>query len=796
MCGICFGIRTSASYASSGASPTDEGLATSPASAASPSSSSTHEHDPDFGLTFPDGSKPDLGSYLDANECWRTLIDAVRPRGPDASNSLIRHVQVRPKQPHWEMRFHASILHMRGKQVTVQPFTAPNGDVFLWNGEIFDGVEVAPTENDGAALFALLLREGPSNFFAAIRNVEGPYAFIYYQALNHRVYFARDPLGRRSLLMHRPTPVSPSLFLTSNAPSVNHPLNDWEEVPCDSIFAYHLLDLKGKNWGVDGRRGLSAYPRYPKSMGLSQDILIYPFDRLLSTLPLPANLLPLDRSATPPAPIITAQLHLTIQALHRELESSLRKRILTVPAVPPPPQARIAILFSGGLDCTTLALMVDRILPGAERIDLINVAFENPRVVEGKARDAAAKAKGGKKKAPKAKKGKGKQREENGMEVDGVEAAAEGDDVAMEDGEGEGEGAGDEAATADNTDAEPETEFEGFSKEASPVAEAPPLLPAEPAWPDAATQPSSPTGLSATPSVDPSVYEVPDRLTGKKSWQELRSLRPARTWNFVEVNVPYQEMLEHRPKVIDLMRPQRTVMDLSIAIAFYFAARGQGQLAPVPPPSAPSTASPSAPTAPAPYHSQARVLLSGLGADELLGGYARHRRAFFAPPTPAPAPVKAPPTASYSFVHGTTPVAPPLPVEGNSNPRAPNGKDALPPTGGNWSALLAELQMDLDRLPVRNLGRDDRIISYWGKEVRYPFLAGHVIDFIARTPVWMKMDFRFEEGVGDKMLLRLLAKRLGLEVASAEKKRAIHFGARTAKMELGSGRDKGEMMLE
>lgn len=71
----------SASYASSGASPTDEPLPTSPASAASPSSSSTHEHDPDFGLTFPDGSKPDLGSYLDANECWRTLIDAVRPRG-------------------------------------------------------------------------------------------------------------------------------------------------------------------------------------------------------------------------------------------------------------------------------------------------------------------------------------------------------------------------------------------------------------------------------------------------------------------------------------------------------------------------------------------------------------------------------------------------------------------------------------------------------------------------------------------------------------------------------------------
>jgi hypothetical protein len=217
--------------------------------------------------------------------------------------------------------------------------------------------------------------------------------------------------------------------------------------------------------------------------------------------------------------------------------------------------------------------MVDRILPGAERIDLINVAFENPRVVEGKARDAAAKAKGGKKKAPKGKKGKGKEREENGMEVDEAQTATEGEDVAME--EGGAESAGDEATTADNTDAEPETEFEGFSKEASPIVEAPPPPPAEPAWPDAATRPSSPAGSSpSSAAVDPSVYEVPDRLTGKKSWQELRKLRPARTWNFVgeycsvlspselraefqllpEVNVPYQEMLEHRPKVIDLMR--------------------------------------------------------------------------------------------------------------------------------------------------------------------------------------------------------------------------------------------------
>lgn len=200
----------------------------------------------------------------------------------------------------------------------------------------------------------------------------------------------------------------------------------------------------------------------------------------------------------------------------------------------------------------------------------------------------------------------------------------------------------------------------------------------------------------------------------------------------------------------------------SISIAFYFAARGLGQLAPT-----------DVTSAPEPYRSTARVLLSGLGADELLGGYARHRRAYHSPP-------------------GTIPGQPrPAPAATNSGERGALGGGG----GGNWSAVLAELQMDLDRLPTRNLGRDDRIIAHHGKEARYPFLAGPVVDFLTRLPVWLKMDFRFAEGVGDKMLLRLVARSLGLERGAELKKRAIHFGARTAKMEMGSGKDKGETVL-
>lgn len=124
-----------------------------------------------------------------------------------------------------------------------------------------------------------------------------------------------------------------------------------------------------------------------------------------------------------------------------------------------------------------------------------------------------------------------------------------------------------------------------------------------------------------------------------------------------------------------------------------------------------------------------------------------------------------------------------------ATPRLPS------PSSQNWSALVKELQLDIDRLPTRNLGRDDRVISSHGKEARYPYLAAHVVDFLAHVPVWLKADYRFPEGVGEKMLLRLVAKRLGLVGAASLPKKAIHFGVNTAKMELAAGRSKGTDLL-
>jgi asparagine synthetase B (glutamine-hydrolysing) len=103
------------------------------------------------------------------------------------------------------------------------------------------------------------------------------------------------------------------------------------------------------------------------------------------------------------------------------------------------------------------------------------------------------------------------------------------------------------------------------------------------------------------------------------------------------------------------------------------------------------------------------------------------------------------------------------------------------------------LDHDLTRLPYRNLGRDDRIIANFGREVRYPFLDESVISFLSS----LRADQKVSPGVdstsqeagdvlpGDKRLLRRVAKILGLERAAKEKKRAIQFGSRSARMEEG-----------
>ncbi|KAF9416127.1 hypothetical protein BGZ94_010303 [Podila epigama] len=592
---------------------------------------------------------------------WATLQELNSRRGPNAQHSHITdisHGTVVDNPTTSTLTFYGAVLHLRGDTVCRQPHVAPSGNVLLWNGEIFDGIAVDHHENDGQVLMAKLEsisevapEEHSSMFLDLMSKIEGPYAFVYFHARTKKIYFGRDCLGRRSLLWHRPSAKdtnnlgSPFILTSVGYSSFKTDLLPLDEVPADGIYCLASDPLS---------RSLTHYPWVSESVAsqLSTEHRLFmrlPFGKVNTTLPSEEQLPPpfekdlkFDQAHPELIPPMTDDMKRAVESLRKVLGDSVQRRVQDIPRTGDVHDARVGILFSGGLDCLCLAALADKFLPEGEAIDLLNVGFENPRSEKAKAAEEALALKRLKK----------LQLSSNGQE---------------------GETSTTTAAT---------------------------------------------TTASRSNSDSSKKYNVPDRITGLESLKELRILSPNRHWNFVQVNVPFEEATAQRSEILERIAPLDTVMDLSIAMAFWFASRGVGEIR-------------LDDGSTIPYTSQAKVLLSGLGADEQLGGYSRHKDQF---------------------------------------------------TENGWEGLIQELQLDLDRISTRNLGRDDRIISDHGKEARYPFLGAHVVDLLSSLRVDLKCDLRYPRGVGEKILLRHLARDLGFTRASSHWKRAVQFGARTAKM--------------
>ena len=531
----------------------------------------------------------------------------LKARGPDFLQTIhtaVESCNTSPglqQAPKLYLTFSASVLALRGDAVQKQPVVDPeSGSILCWNGEAwkFDGHPI--DENDTHFLFRKLLTaastiDSSRCITEVLTRVTGPFAFAFYDASASTVYYGRDRLGRRSLILEQPDINSLTLCSTSCGTGAQT-----AEVSTASL---HALTIQGIEWSH------KTIPWRDESPTINQSV------RLRTYL----------SAFVPSAPFTS----ITRSAGYQRAGSFPQHSSS---------QAKVAVLFSGGLDCTLLAGIIHDLLPAQEPVDLLNVAFENPRTL---------------------------QQAQNG---------------------------------------------------------------------------------------DVSAYEIcPDRVTGRKSFAELSETCPSRDWRFVAIDIPYSEVLDHRSPIVSLMKPHNTEMDLSIGMALYFAARGQGHLSDRLDTQLGAVS----------YTTTARVLISGLGADELFAGYSRHAAAF---------------------------------------------------TRHSYTGLVDELRLDFERIGHRNLGRDDRVMSHWGKEVRYPYLDEDFVDFALSLPVWDKCGFRPDRPVPKhyettieasrkedldpaKMLLRLAAWKLGMRSAASERKRAIQFGAKTAKMEAGAGRKKGTDVL-
>ncbi|KAI4687975.1 uncharacterized protein J4E84_004903 [Alternaria hordeiaustralica] len=544
----------------------------------------------------------------------------LRNRGPDSTGQHQTIIESSAKDVSTRLHatFLSTVLALRGNDIVEQPLRDDTtGSVFCWNGEAWSVAGHAVDGNDSKLVFAKLLDACTGTREASMRRViellsvvRGPYALVFYDASHKRIYYGRDCLGRRSLLQQS----TPDGTLVLSSVCDNASGESWAEVEADGIYVVDVELADPTSNSFPGTR----VPHCRSDQEEDSDLSF--------TLPFPVMNQTIDSNSA-------SQDAGAVEQLRASLERSLQLRVQHIrEAVTDEPktgvlgETRVAVLFSGGLDCTILARMCHDLLPLSEPVDLLNVAFENPRI---------------------------------------------------------------------HSNLEP----------------------------------------NASP------YELcPDRITGRSSLAELVEICPGREWRFVEVNIPYTETQAHRSTVMALMHPHNTEMDLSISYALYFASRGVGLSQVVGKAKA------------EPYSTTAHVLLSGLGADELFGGYQRHATAF---------------------------------------------------ARRRYPGLIEELELDFSRLGKRNLGRDDRVISNSSREVRFPYLDEDFIALALRLPVTSKCDFGLEQVTDSedpaqllepgKRALRLLAWQLGMKRVAAEKKRAIQFGARTAKME--TGKTKGTHVL-
>ncbi|KAI9334277.1 asparagine synthase-domain-containing protein [Obelidium mucronatum] len=655
---------------------------------------------------------------FDACSVWSHLSMMVARRGPDVQKTVNWTLEDGKNGPVHASLF-SSVLHLRGLDPVQQPLVdKASGSLFCWNGELFNeetGMQVDEQSSDTSILFDTIQQKCSSDdasfkdsLLSVLSTLRGPWSILFYHSPSSTLYFGRDVLGRRSLVVHFPNQAlvvdnsensdsvvsDPGFWISSVAGCIQERTsgdvesadigdnssevssNDdawwgdgpefWHELPADGIYSVCLKDLDLFAGKEEFKRHLVHHPWQFSSQ--SSECLISPTNPFLNaSIPTPSDLPnykqlenPVENVEIPPP--VTEPSETALKEFTRLLSASVSARVETITQqcrMHNVEQEPLGVLFSGGLDCMVLAALAAKNLPPGSPIDLLNVAFDNPRVRRAAADAAVLQAKREKK--------------------------------AMKKGKGGG------AIPTQDID-QTATEKESNAKLSNEG--------------DKGQYPSH-------------LFSVPDRKTGLKGYEELKRTFPDTLWRFVEIDIEFEEAQRLKPWIMGLVNPLESVMDLSIALAFWFASRGRGAIV-------------NCSGDRIPYETKAKVLLSGLGADEQLGGYNRHRKHFD--------------------------------ISG-------------------WEGLLHELQKDVSRISKRNLGRDDRIVSDHGREIRFPYLSEALISHLSSIPVHIKTDPRLPRGVGDKLLLRQLAQSLGLNRASLEVKRAVQFGARTAKMT--DGREKG-----
>ncbi|KAL0044306.1 hypothetical protein WJX82_010374 [Trebouxia sp. C0006] len=157
---------------------------------------------------------------------------SLHRRGPDSWG--IEQVVLGPVA---NLQIQGSLLQLRGNTPGVTPVKDGHGSLLVLNGEVFGGLDIAPGCSDSQALLQALTAGKAPDVFNCLR---GPWAAVYWHADTRTLWFGRDVLGRRSLLMHLPISPDDCFCLVSAA------------------AAALVANLDGKTWSAERSQGSQA----------------------------------------------------------------------------------------------------------------------------------------------------------------------------------------------------------------------------------------------------------------------------------------------------------------------------------------------------------------------------------------------------------------------------------------------------------------------------------------------------------------------------------------------------------
>lgn len=163
-------------------------------------------------------------------------------RGPDHLGRAT--ITLRDENAELHVALTSTVLALRGSHITAQPLIDDaSGSVLCWNGEAWK-IQDQPVEgNDGELVLSKLTEAGAHGQDAILdmlRAIEGPFAFIFVDKPSQTMYYGRDRLGRRSLLVNPNAPFQLS--------SISDVSTGWEEVEADGCYT---LSLEPKNFSAE-----------------------------------------------------------------------------------------------------------------------------------------------------------------------------------------------------------------------------------------------------------------------------------------------------------------------------------------------------------------------------------------------------------------------------------------------------------------------------------------------------------------------------------------------------------------